>query len=82
MDEFDFSFAQKFREKCEQRAVGREDVTNPAARVLKNPTSIAFGGQDLRTIFIGSLGADTIVTFRSAVAGLPVAHHAELLAYI
>lgn len=37
-------------------------------------TSINFGGEDLKTVYIGSLGMDRLVTFRSPVAGLPMRH--------
>lgn len=42
----------------------------------KNPllTGLAFGGPDLRTVFIGSLGGRKLPMFRSPVAGLPPAH--------
>ncbi len=41
---------------------------------LKNISSIAFGGPDLRTVFLGCLGGDALATFRSPVAGLAPAH--------
>ncbi len=37
-------------------------------------TSINFGGEDLKTVYVGSLGMDRLVTFRSPVAGLPMRH--------
>lgn len=36
--------------------------------------SIAFGGADLRTVYLGSLAGTTLPFFRSPVAGLPLAH--------
>ncbi|WP_454806005.1 SMP-30/gluconolactonase/LRE family protein [Paraburkholderia fungorum] len=36
--------------------------------------SITFGGPDLRTVYLGSLGGTTLASFRSPVAGLPLAH--------
>ncbi|WP_186204751.1 SMP-30/gluconolactonase/LRE family protein [Burkholderia gladioli] len=36
--------------------------------------SITFGGPDLRTVYLGSLGGTTLASFRSLVAGLPLAH--------
>ncbi|NDY93829.1 SMP-30/gluconolactonase/LRE family protein [Ideonella livida] len=36
--------------------------------------SIAFGGPDLRTVYLGSLGGSTLPRFRSPVPGLPPAH--------
>lgn len=36
--------------------------------------SIAFGGPDLRTVYLGSLAGTQLPTFRSPVAGLPLSH--------
>jgi len=36
--------------------------------------SITFGGADLRTVYLGSLAGTTLPSFRSPVAGLPLAH--------
>lgn len=36
--------------------------------------SLTFGGPDLRTVYLGSLGGNTLPSFRSPVAGLPMAH--------
>lgn len=47
---------------------------DPDGNVLKVPTSIAFGGSDLRTAYIGSLSMDRLMTFRSPVAGYPLSH--------
>jgi gluconolactonase len=36
--------------------------------------SVTFGGPDLRTVYLGSLMGSTLPSFRSPVAGLPLAH--------
>lgn len=36
--------------------------------------SLTFGGPDLRTVYLGSLGGSTLPAFRAPVAGLPLAH--------
>jgi hypothetical protein len=36
--------------------------------------SVAFGGPDLRTVYLGSLAGTRLPCFRSPVAGLPPAH--------
>ena len=38
-------------------------------RLLGNVASIGFGGPDLRTVYLGSLNASRVATFRSPVAG-------------
>lgn len=50
------------------------DVMATAGATLKLVTSVAFGGPDLRTVYLGSIGMDRLPTFRSPVPGLPLAH--------
>ncbi|MGE3991632.1 SMP-30/gluconolactonase/LRE family protein [Pseudorhodoplanes sp.] len=71
VEEFDRDYVENFRIKWERRALERADVVNPASRILKNPTSLAFGTDD-QTVYVGSLGGDSLVTFPSSVAGLPM----------
>lgn len=52
----------------------REIIDAGKRRRLGNIASIAFGGADLRTIYMGSLFGDGIATFRSPVAGAPPVH--------
>ena len=49
-------------------------VRDCAGSVLQLPTSVGFGGPDLRTVFMGSLAMPHLLTFRSPTAGLPMAH--------
>ncbi|HAD37505.1 MAG TPA: hypothetical protein DCF72_11295 [Gammaproteobacteria bacterium] len=41
---------------------------------LGNCASLCFGGDDLKTVFVGSLHLDRIASFRSPVAGAPPPH--------
>lgn len=41
---------------------------------VSNLSSVAFGGPDLRTIYLGGLGIDAVQVLHSPVAGLPMAH--------
>ena len=43
-------------------------------RLAPMMASIAFGGADLRTVYLGSLAGSTLPCFRSPVAGLPLSH--------
>lgn len=43
-------------------------------RLAPMMASIAFGGPDLRTVYLGSLAGTTLPTFRSPVPGLPLSH--------
>jgi hypothetical protein len=40
----------------------------------RNVSSLAFGGPDGRTAWLGCLLSDSLATFRSPVAGLPPSH--------
>jgi gluconolactonase len=47
---------------------------DPAGKTLLFPSSITFGGPDLRTVFVGSIRATHLATFRSPVPGAKLAH--------
>lgn len=51
---------------------------DPTARFIDFPASIAFGGPDRKTVYVGSIRADHLVTFRSSVAGQPLWHHGPI----
>ncbi len=48
---------------------GRGHVEIGGKRDLKNIASIAFGGPDLKTVYLGNLAGNRIPTFRSPIAG-------------
>ncbi|WP_137897994.1 SMP-30/gluconolactonase/LRE family protein [Sphingomonas sp. 2SG] len=48
---------------------------DPDASLLDFPASIAFGGPDRRTLYVGSIRMDHVLRFRSPVAGAPMWHH-------
>ena len=49
-------------------------IEDAAGHKLDFPASICFGGPDLRTAYLGSIRARQLVSFRSPVAGAPLAH--------
>lgn len=58
----------------ESIAVGAADLKTMRScigRDLPFPTSLAFGGTDGRTVYIGSLAGPHLLTFRAPVAGAP-----------
>ena len=65
-------------EECEAAylsgTMGRPHLDNVPSRVLRNVSSLAFGGPDLRTAYVGCLLGDSIAVFDSPVAGHPPAH--------
>ncbi len=54
--------------------LGRPHLDNVKSRVLRNISSIAFGGGDRRTVYLGCLLDDAVYSFRATVAGLAPAH--------
>ncbi len=54
--------------------LGPKHLHRAAGRRLRNISSLAFGGADLRTVYLGCLAGDEIATFRSPMAGLAPAH--------
>lgn len=55
--------------------MGREHLAKAAGRRLRNVSSLAFGGPDLRTACLGSLHDDRVQVFRSPVPGLEPIHY-------
>jgi len=54
--------------------LGRPHLDEVKSKKLRNISSLAFGGEDLRTAFLGCLLGDTIACFRAPVMGLPPVH--------
>ena len=54
--------------------LGREHLDRAAGKRLANISSLAFGGEDLRTAYLGCLLGDSIARFRAPVAGHPPVH--------
>jgi sugar lactone lactonase YvrE len=52
----------------------RPALSSAAGSRLRNPSSLAFGGDDLRTAYLGCLNGTSLASFRSPVAGLPQVH--------
>ncbi|MFC9354052.1 SMP-30/gluconolactonase/LRE family protein [Arthrobacter sp. NPDC057013] len=55
---------------------GREHLAfeDPRGEILQEPSSIAFGGHDLKTLYVGTLGMSHLVSFEAPVAGHPLSH--------
>ncbi|NQW00869.1 MAG: SMP-30/gluconolactonase/LRE family protein [Rhodospirillales bacterium] len=54
--------------------MGRPHLDIASGQRLKNISSLAFGGQDLKTAYLGCLLGDQIATFSSPIAGHPPSH--------
>jgi gluconolactonase len=58
------------------RPDGRATVVaeDPDGALLSGPTSIAWGGQDMRDVYIGSILTPYVLKGKSSVPGLPMVH--------
>jgi len=54
--------------------MGRPHLDKAAGRVLRNISSLAFGGPGLRTAYLGCLLGDAVALFPSPIAGAPPVH--------
>jgi sugar lactone lactonase YvrE len=52
----------------------RPALSSAAGRRLRNASSLAFGGADLRTAYLGCLNGSSLASFRSPVPGVPQVH--------
>lgn len=52
----------------------RDMIVQSRGSRVSNLSSIAFGGLDLKTLYLGGLGIDAVQVLRSPVAGMPMAH--------
>ena len=74
IDDADPATAQQLEAAFAAGALNRPQLSAARGQRLQNITSLAFGGADLRTVYMGCLAGDTLATFRSPVAGLQPAH--------
>jgi sugar lactone lactonase YvrE len=70
-------YLNKIEQRLELGTLRREDVQRVPSKCLKNIASVTFGGADLRTVYLGSLGGDSLAVLRSPVAGEPLPHWAR-----
>ena len=58
-----------------QGKLSGDDIASGGTRpALRNVSSVAFGGPDLKTVYLGNLAGDRLATFRSLVAGAEPPH--------
>ncbi len=66
--------AAELESAFEAGTLDRPQLSAARGHRLSNVTSLAFGGPDLRTAYMGCLAGDSLASFRSPVAGLAPAH--------
>ena len=52
----------------------RTMLSDPAGKLMRNPTNVTWGGTDRRDLYVGSVSTDYVIKVRSPVPGLPLAH--------
>jgi len=65
---------ERLKAQQKNRDVKRDLLYEDHGAFFANPSSIAFGGKDLKTAFVGSLMGRQVFKFQSPVAGIEPAH--------
>ena len=65
-------FVQRVEDAFASRSMAAEHLGRIPGTLLQQLTSVAFGGPDRRTVFLGSLHGSSVYRFRTCVAGAPV----------
>ena len=73
-EEVDKELLAIFLEKSANGTIKPGDTAMLVGQHVQTPSSITFGGPDLCTVYIGSLGMSHLPTFRSPVPGLAMKH--------
>lgn len=73
-EDLDAAHMARVRAAVRDGTLDRALLYDNHARVLPNVTSLAFGGPDLRTAYLGSVSGTRIASFRSPVAGARPVH--------
>ncbi|MES2979874.1 MAG: SMP-30/gluconolactonase/LRE family protein [Pseudomonadota bacterium] len=70
LSDTDAALVARLEQKLQTQGLRRADLHGlTTGRKLNNISSLAFGGPDMRTAFLGSLSGDCLWAFRSPVAG-------------
>lgn len=74
LEDTDPDYLDEIEQRLKAGTLRREDVQQVQSKLLKNIASVTFGGPDLRTVYLGSLGGDSLAVLRSPVASEPPPH--------
>jgi sugar lactone lactonase YvrE len=74
LEDFDPDHLAKVLEALDAGVLTRDLVYHNSASRMLNHSSLAFGGPDLKTLYLGSISGAEFVTLRMPVAGLPPVH--------
>jgi hypothetical protein len=74
LDDGDPETIARAERRFAEHRFGRAEIDAGRDGVLGNLASVTFGGADLRTVYLGSLFAERLATFRSPIAGARPPH--------
>jgi hypothetical protein len=74
LDDGDPDVIARVERNFAEHRLTRADIDAGRERVLGNLASVTFGGPDLKTVYLGSLFAEHLATFRSPIAGAAPPH--------
>ena len=74
LEDHDTDHVAKAEAAFQEGRMGRPHLDVASGKRLKNISSLAFGGTDLKTAYLGCLLGDEIATFQSPIAGHPPSH--------
>jgi sugar lactone lactonase YvrE len=74
LEDADSEVLRQVAEAYDRDRFGRDDMDAGRSRPLGNLASIAFGGDDLRRVYLGSLHGERLASFRSPIAGAEPVH--------
>jgi len=76
-EEFDADRALEVQSALSAGTLTRDLIYQDTPAVLNNPSSLAFGGPDLKTLYVGSITNSYLCAFSSTVSGQPMSHWSE-----
>jgi sugar lactone lactonase YvrE len=74
LEDVNEDFVERVEQAFASRTMAAEHLGRIPGTLIQQLTSVAFGGPDLRTVYLGSLHGSCVYQFRSAVAGAVTRH--------
>ena len=74
LEDYDAAHLAWVEQAYQAGEMGRPHLDGIKSRRLRNISSLAFGGPDMRTAYLGCLLGDQVATFRAPVRGAPTSH--------
>lgn len=74
LEDRDGPYLDEMERRIAEGSLTREDMQRVSGRALRNISSIAFGGPDRCTAFLGSLAGESLLSFRVSTPGQALPH--------